>query len=675
VVTESPVKSLDALWQPLELGPTTVPNRVVVTATTLLYGQDGILSDRHIAYYRERARGGAGLQITEEHAAHPLSTGPLANHCSAWDERCVPQLRKLGEAVREHGGRQFVQLFAAGVSDSGTMTLDWYPLWAPSHRPHVGFNEQGLTMGQAEIDDLIAGFARSAANAQAAGLDGIEIHGAHGWLIGQFLNPIYNERCDQYGGSVENRCRLALEIGEAVRRAVEDRLTVGIRLSMSDHVAGGITPDLVAQQLELFSDAGLFDYFSLSDGGTHAGHRTIPTMELPGGHLAGFGRRAKGIVGDRARIFIAGRIRDPRIAARLVEEGAADMVAMTRAHLADPHLVRKAREGRDDEIVPCIGENDCIVRAHASRPVACMMNPVSGREREWGTEPHRNAGPPHRVLVAGGGPAGLKAAATLARRGHHVVLFEREDELGGHLNLLKRLPYRRDWELAVDALARAAKRTGVEVRIGTEASAALAHEEAADAVVCATGAAWERTGYSVLRPDRPGIPGIADGPVLDIADAVRRAVIDPTALGRRVLLLDSTGDYLPLGLADLLSSEGVEVEFISPRLYVGEIAVASLDAGFVFPRLASAGVRFTPQHFVEAIDGGRVELADVWGGPARSIEVDTIVLSLLRVPNDGLARELDGLVPQVVRIGDALAPRRTADAIYEGEKIGRALFV
>jgi 2,4-dienoyl-CoA reductase-like NADH-dependent reductase (Old Yellow Enzyme family) len=666
--------SLDALWQPLDLGPTTVANRVVVTATTLLYGRDGVLSDRHIAYYRERARGGAGLQITEEHAAHPLSTGPLANHSSAWDERCIPKLRELGEAVREHGGRQFVQLFAAGVSDSGTMTLDWYPLLAPSRRPHVGFNEQGRTLGQGEIDDLVAGFGRSAAHARAAGLDGIEIHGAHGWLIGQFLSPIYNDRGDGYGGSIESRCRLALEIGAAVRGAVGDRLTVGIRLSVSDHVSGGITPDDVERGLEVLSDAHLFDYFSLSDGGTHAGHRTIPTMELPGAHLAGFGRRAKAIVGERARIFVAGRIRDLRVAARLVEEGAADMVAMTRAHLADPQLVRKTREGRADEVIPCIGENECIVRAHASRPVACMMNPVSGRELAWGPGTLRRAPRGRRAVVVGGGPAGLKAAATLAERGHAVVLFEREGELGGHLNLLARLPHRADWALAAESLAGAARRAGVDIRLGVEADAAAADAERPDAVVCATGADWERTGFSVVRPDRPGIPGAADGSVVDVAEAIRRTEDDPNALGERVLLLDGTGDYLPLGLADRLSSAGVDVELVSPRLYVGEYAVASLDAGFVFPRLVAAGVRFTPQHFVEAIDGGRVELADVWGGPARTVHVDAVVLSLQRAPNDSLAHELEERVAHVVRIGDALAPRRTADAIYEGEKVGRELF-
>jgi 2,4-dienoyl-CoA reductase-like NADH-dependent reductase (Old Yellow Enzyme family) len=667
---------LEPLWEPIPLGPTTLKNRVSVAATTLLYGNDGHLSDRHVAYYEERAKGGVALQVTEEQAAHPHSHGGFVNAVSAWNPESLPGLSAVASAVHEHGSALFGQLFASGIKDSGSLTLDWHPLWAASRLPHPGIGEQALPMGQAEIDEIIAAFARSAENVLAAGLDGIELHGAHGWLIGQFLSPFFNTRTDAYGGSTERNCRVAIEIGAAVKAVCGNRATVGLKLSMHEGLGtAGITPEETLDQLGILAETNLFDYFSISNGGVHDNGLVIPTMEVADAYLREFGKECKVAVAGRAAIILGHRIRDLATAAAVIRSGAADIVAMTRAHLADPAIVRKTRDGRTAEIVRCAGENECIVRAAKARPITCLMNPVAGRERQWGG-PIRLATARRRIIVIGAGPAGLKAASRLGERGHEVILFEQAADPGGHLRILASLPHRLGWRQALDDLIGPVTRTGCDLRLATAATADLITSQEPDAVVCATGARWERTGVVTYRPDATTIPGTDGANVLDLGTAATRALTDANSLGRNVLLFDLSGEYLPIGLADHLSSAGVEVEVVTNQAVVGEYVVASQDALTVFPRLVGAGVRLTPQHNLEAIFHDGVELASVWGGePVRRSGIDTVVVSLLRSPNDALADELERLGLHVTRIGDALVPRRTADAIYDGERVGRELFI
>jgi 2,4-dienoyl-CoA reductase-like NADH-dependent reductase (Old Yellow Enzyme family) len=323
------------------------------TAQTILYGEEHLLSDRHIAFYTERAKGGVGLMITEQQAGHPIWKGSFYPGCTAHDRRAVPQYAKLAEAVHEHGGRQFVQLFGSGVHDKGTMIYDeWHPLWAASRVTSIVHREVPMEMGQAELDDTVKAFGESALNVKAAGLDGVEIHAAHSYLLGQFLSPAYNKRDDRYGGSIENRCRLIREIAESVRAQVDNSMTVGVRLSYDEFIGdAGLTGDEAQEIVSYLADCDLFDYFSISCGGYHTLFRTVSPMQIPEGFMEEAGRTVKSIVGDRGVVFLVGRIADVDTAERLVAEGATDMAAMTRAQLADPFLVKKAQEGRTEDIV------------------------------------------------------------------------------------------------------------------------------------------------------------------------------------------------------------------------------------------------------------------------------------------------------------------------------------
>lgn len=670
---------LTHLWEPLDIGPTRVRNRVMYTAQTILYGEEHLLSDRHIAFYTERAKGGVGLMITEQQAGHPIWKGSFYPGCTAHDRRAVPQYAKLAEAVHEHGGRQFVQLFGSGVHDKGTMIYDeWHPLWAASRVTSIVHREVPMVMGQAELDDTVKAFGESALNVKAAGLDGVEIHAAHSYLLGQFLSPAYNKRDDRYGGSIENRCRLIREIAESVRAQVDNSMTVGVRLSYDEFIGdAGLTGDEAQEIVSYFVDCDLFDYFSISCGGYHTLFRTVSPMQIPEGFMEEAGRTVKGIVGDRGVVFLVGRIADVATAERLVGGGATDMAAMTRAQLADPFLVKKAQEGRTEDIVKCVGGNICLSHAFDQKRVPCMMNPATGREAKLGDGTLRlvDPGEAKSVVVVGGGPAGMRFAGTAAERGHKVVLHEAGAELGGHLNLLKQLPTRAGWDDAIENLRRPLEKHGVEVRLDSELDATAAASLDADVVVCATGSTYARRGIpSPYRPDRDAIPGCELEHVLDLGTALDLALADTGALGSRVLIYDEVGHYLPLGLAEVLSAAGVTVEIVTPHNAVGEETIRTQDWFWIAPRLLDAGVTLTTQRVIEEIAPDRLSLSGIYGGPPLDREVDTVVLSLPRLPRGEFHEELrqarDGAV---MLVGDALAPRSIEAVIYEAETTAREI--
>ena len=669
---------LRLVWEPLEIGSTRVKNRIMMTAQSTLYGRDNVLGDRHIEFFRERAKGGAALFITEQQAGHRISKGSFFEGCSAWEKRAIPQYAKLADAVHEHGARQFVQLFGCGVHDKGTMIMDeWHPLWGVSKTPSIVHNEIPLVMEQEHIDEVVREFGESALNVMVSGCDGVELHAAHSYLLGQFLSPAYNDRTDAYGGSVRKRCQIVLEIGEAVRARVGSDFTVGVRLSFDEFLGeAGITPDQAEEQLDVLSSSGLFDFFNISGGAYHTLHHAVAPMNVEGGFMIPFAGRAKAVVGNRAKVFTVGRIIDLHQAERALADGATDMVAMTRAQMAEPHLVRKTREGREKEIRRCMGANECVARLFDNRQVTCAVNPSVGREARWGSGTLQPvaAADAKSIVVVGGGIAGMKTAAVAGSRGHRVRLLEREERLGGHLNLLLRLPTRKEWGIAIDNLARAMEVAGVDVRLGTDATADLIEREEPDAVVVATGARWDCDGRSQFRPGSPRLAGTEQENVVDVGTATERALADAGALGRRVVILEETGFYLPLGLAEILAEAGAEVEIVTPRAMVGEDAMRTLDLSFVMPRLEAAGVARSVHTNVDRIEGDAVHVRSVWGGQARVIEgVDTVVVSMLRSPEDALYRALQGRIGALHRVGDALAPRRPIQSMYEGEELGRAL--
>ena len=683
------------IWDPIRLGPTLLKHRIVMPPHGPHYGEDNMPSERMIAYFAERARGGAaavGVEATWGWRAAGVLREPAhhVNRITTYEKRVIPAFARLADAVHEHGCALFVELGAAGVNDKGRLAIDtWHPVWGPSAVPSPVMNEHVLAMDVRTIREIVEDFGQSAENMRAAGADGVEVHGAHGYLGMQFLSPHFNRRTDEYGGDVRGRCRFLVECGQEIRRRVGTGITVGLRLTYDEFIGeAGITPELADEALAVLVEAGVYDYFSISCGGYHALRWSIPSMgTVEDGFLIPYAERARRIVDGRAAVFAVGRIRRFEQAAAAVADGRTDVVAMMRAQIADPEYVNKARAGRADEIVHCIGAMECFVSAFVdNRGLTCTVNPVAGRERQWGEGTLRRAGEPQRITVIGGGPAGLRLAATAASRGHSVSLLERSQQLGGHLDLLRRLPSRDEWGLAVTNLTKPLERLGVEVWLGVDVTPGAFAQSAAGAgvetVVCATGSTWDTDGVTPGRPDRARLPGADQPNVLDIETAIRRALDAPGGLGERVVILDEHGSYWPFGLAELLGQAGVAVEIVTRNQVVGEELRRTMEQGWVFPRLAKLGVVFTPAHTAESLDGDALLLRGLWGG-TRTVRADTLVLSLLRTPDDALYRALavegadatsgSGATFSVHRIGDCVTPRAAGDAIYEGELLGRTL--
>jgi 2,4-dienoyl-CoA reductase-like NADH-dependent reductase (Old Yellow Enzyme family) len=738
---------LSPLFQPLALAGTELPNRVMTSAMTLQYGDGGFISDRHLAIYEERARGGVGLMFSEQLTASPLSPSPFPSEIRAYDERQVERFAALAERLAPYPSRFFAQLFCGGISGSSTAGLGgWQPVRGPSRIGSPG-GETPLPLSPGEIEAIVADFARSARHVKEGGLDGVEIHGAHGWLLAQFLSPFYNRREDEYGGTVANRCRFAVEVGRAIRAEVGPDFPLGIALTYDERIgAAGITEDDTLAQLDVLLAAGVFDFFDLSVGSPHSVHFTIAPMAVPEGFSLDSAARARELVAGRAAVFAAGRVVDPAMAARAVRDGAVDMVAMSRAHLADPHLVRKAREGRPEEIRRCVGANVCVGRAKAGEPVACVLSPGTGRELDgWPYDPsapessspadpplapspsssraeapanpsvagpapssHTEApaapslasadraeqsfgapvppGESRRVIVIGAGPAGLRAGAVLAARGHEVTVYERRDRVGGHLADLATLPTRRGWANAVEDLLAELDRSGATLRLGTEVDRALIDRESPDLVLLAAGAEWESTGATSFVPAETSAVAREssiellsrhdpDGSrALGLDKAIELARVDPSQLGASVVIADDSGTYAPLGLAEALATAGTSVRFLTARGEIGTEPAFHLELPHLLPRLRALGVDLATGRAVTGVDDDGVEVADLWGGPAEQVAgVDTIVFALRRRSRDGLIAELAGTAPELLTIGDALTPRPTAAAIEEAERVALSI--
>ena len=663
---------LTSLWEPVRVGPVTLPNRVFVPAHETQHGDRRRMSERYVAYVAERARGGAGLVMPGGASVHPH--GEHIGHLPIWSPDCIPDYQMLADAVHAHGdAKVFVQLFHRGIQDPGTDRLDdWHAVPGPSEYASPIYGKVAKPMDDEEIADTVAHYGRSAANMRAAGIDGLELSAGHGYLICQFLSPLTNRRTDAYGGNVEKRARLLFEVLSEVRRQVGGDYPVGIRMSFDELVGEtGITPDLAAEILGLVLGWGLIDYVNVSGINYHSLHYlTHPASSGLGAIFAEHAGRARQIVDGAIPVFVACGITTVEQAAEIVDAGQADAIGMARAHIADPALVTKAKAGHGDEIQRCVGANQgCIRRVVFKGKLSCTVNPTAGREFLWGDGPDRTA-VAQSVLVVGGGPGGMKAAETAARAGHNVVLMERSAQLGGAIGLLAGLPSRARWAHLVQDLEGSLERLGVDVRLNTEATAEAVVAHGADHVVLATGAVYDHTGFSMNIPTRPGIPGAEQRWVLDTV----QALTDPGAVGQYVVIIDDAGDHVALSTALALTQTGHTVEIVTAALHAGPNTLLTGELPFVLPPVLEAGVTLTVQSYVQQIDAGEVTIASVWGETEpRTAKADTVILNMLRQPNLALHDALAGQGLTVTRIGDCLAPRDVDDAILEGVRTGRDL--
>ena len=601
------------LFSPGTIGRLTLKNRIVQSAMGTGLIQMGRVTDREVAFQEERARGGVGLIVNGGTSVHETSGFPVRILTELWPEDAIDGLRRRAEAVQRHGTRIFAQLIHLGRETPGGLT-DFAPL-APSPVPSPRSADTPHELTAAEIRMIVESYGRSAANVQAAGYDGVEIHGAHGYLVAQFLSPASNRRFDAYrGDTLEGRMRMLVEVVEEIRTRCGDDFPLGVRLSADEQSPDGLTLDDTLEIVDALQEAAPVDYLSITAGMRGA---YVKDSSWDEGFALPLAEAVK--QGVDVPVIAAGRVRLPELAERAVASGQVDFVAVGRAMLVDPEWPEKARTGRAAHIRPCIGlVQDC---RRAEGLVACAVSARTGRETEL--PPPAPAETPRRVVVAGGGPAGLEAARVAAESGHDVLVLERADVPGGQLRVAAAGPTREEQMDFVFYLERELDRLRVEVRYGTEATAESVLAESPDLVVVATGAA----------PLPPLFPIAGDAAVVTVWDLLGGAVKSVPA--RAAVLDDAIGFWHGVSAAEFLAERGAAVDLLTPGRAVG-MAIPHESIAYVHRRLRANGVLFRVLVSVGGADGTTVSLVDaVTGEPAGHLEADLLAVRTRMRPTTG----------------------------------------
>ena len=647
------------LLSPLRIGPKTVRNRVLVTAHVPGLAENHLPSERWVAYHRARARGGAGLQLTGATPVH-RSGGLESPYCiQNYDDGIIPGYRMLAAAVHEEGGTFLAQLAHSAQTGHGSDV--GRPLWAPSAVPSDLVQQVPHAMTEAEIAEVVAAFAAAAFRAREGHLDGVEILGAFGYLLTAFLSPKTNRRADRYGGSLDNRLRFPLEVVDAVREAVGPDRIVGMRIPGDERTEGGLTladMTLIAKRL---AATGKLDYLNVI-AGTNSDRlmrwEHWPPTPAPHGLFVPLAAAIKQAVD--IPVFTTGRITDPRLAEAIIREGKADMVGMTRAHIADPEIVRKITEGRPDDIRPCVGANVCINRVQAGGPLRCFHNPEAAREHEWG--PAKPAARPKRVAIIGAGPAGLEAARVAAERGHQVTVYEKSGRIGGQLRLWALAPQTSEFGKSVAWFEHRLRELQVRIVLDREIAAADLPHLGVDALVIASGAAPAAT---------RSWPGAKTSPIR-IADPYSILAAPPVGIGRAVIR-DGGWGRAALSAAETLAEQGVAVTIVTAEFAVAESVPPTVRTP-LYKHLLGHGARFLAAEEVVRLDGAAVVLRNVYSAQESRIEaVDLLVDWNGPQIVEHLAASARQSGAEIHVVGDCVSPRAIEIAIAEGALAARSI--
>jgi mycofactocin system FadH/OYE family oxidoreductase 2 len=644
----------DLLFSPLKIGKIRVPNRISFSSHLTNFAENCLPSEKHVHYLAARARGGTGLIITEEQSVHPTDRA-YEKLIEAFNPQVIPGYKKITRAVHEYETRIFAQLNHNGQQCGGTLSR--LPVWAPSPVPDVLFREVPKEMEIEDIKEVIEYFCRSALHVREGGFDGIELQYGHSSLARQFMSPLTNLRNDEYGGSLENRMRFPLELLATVRKTIGDDFTLGVRLCADEMIPGGLTLEdaqHIAQQLE---GQGCIDFMDLSLSTFYNLYLVGGTMHMPLGYAVPLSAGIKAVV--HLPVFATGRINDPTLAERILANGQADMIGMVRAQICDPDLARKTKEGRLEEIRYCIADNqNCYGRVGLNKPIGCLQNPAVGFEHEEGEAHLIPTKRKKRVMVIGGGPAGMWAAKIATMRGHDVALYEKEDALGGQVAIAMKGAGREEFGVIIRNERNQLQRLKVPVLLSHPVDVNFVLEQDPDAVIIATGS----------KPKECPVTGCTWPQVLSVWNVLK----GEGEIGQKVIFIDYDGHHQSTSCAEYLADSGKVVHMVTPSLFVGAELGPTQDLYLSRQRLMQKGVTFTPDFAVMEIKGTEVHGFNVYSNEWRVFDgYDTVVAAMGNEADDGLYKALKGHVKELYRIGDCVAPRKADMAIYEGYMVGK----
>ncbi|MDF1609793.1 FAD-dependent oxidoreductase [Hoeflea sp. YIM 152468] len=656
------------LFAPVDLRGHSLRNRIVFGAHTANMAVEGLPTERHAAYYAERAMGGAAMVVVEPmpvHAAAVLTRGNFRHS----DDAVIPHFRKVTDAIKDNGAVAIQQLYHIG--SHGDQDNAFHPAWSPSGMPSYHDSDGSHTMSENEIEETITGFVDAARRCREAGFDGVEVWAAYHGLVDQFWTPWSNRRDDKWGGSLENRTRFSRDIINRIRKTCGDDFVIGLAVNDEPDVKVALQREAISEIIERHDREQMIDYVTCGTGSYFDFYKLIPSFIYPeklGADLAG---ALKGVV-RHALVTAESHIRTPHNAETLLGEGQADLVSIVRGQIADPHLANKAREGRPEDIRGCLSCNQmCWGRRSRDYWISCVVNPSAGREAEWGGDRVSPAQERKTVLVVGGGPAGLEAARVSAERGHRVVLAEASHHLGGAFRLAGLQPRRGQIIDLIEWYERQLTKLQVEVRLNAYLDADDVVAERADVVILATGSTPAHSGFQKAIPHLETLAGIENGRVHSAEEIMARQARP----GKRVIVLDEGGNWKGCGTAWKLAEETHEVTIVTPDPMIG-MELQRTAADFPLRRtLIGLGVRFIVESAVTRWTGTLATVQSFLDGSETEIEAETLVFATANRAENSLALALRQQGVDFREIGDAAAPRQAPYAIYEGRKIGLELDV
>ena len=676
---------MDPLLQPYKLKHLELRNRIITTSHEPAYPVDGMPTSRYIAYHAERAKGGIAMTMTAGSAAVSKDSPPAFSNLLAYRDEIVPHIRNLTDAVHEHGAAIMIQLTHLGRRTRWD-TGDWLPVVSPSHRREPAHRAFPKQIEDWDIERIIRDYADAAERMQAGGMDGIELE-AYGHLMDQFWSPLTNTLDGPYGGSLEQRLQFTTDVLNAIRARVGKEFIVGLRYTADEQHARGLSAEDGLKISQFLKNSGMVDFLNIIRGHIDTDASLTDVIPIQGmrnnPHLdfAGEIRAATGMP-----TLHAAKIPDLATARYAIAEGKLDLVGMTRAHMADPHLVRKLIEGREEQVRPCVGANYCLDRIYQGGAAFCIHNPSTGREEQ---QPHliQRANETRRVVIVGAGPAGLEAARVSAERGHQVIVLEAANNAGGQVALTARSERRREMQSIIEWRLAECERLGVEIRYNTWAEAEDVINENADVVVIATGG-YPQT--EILESGNEHLSSCWDVLAGDIRPA------------KRVLVFDDAGDHVGLQAAEMLAKAGAEVEIMTPdRSFAPEVMGMNLVP--YMRSLQSLNTRFTVTYRLLGVekqsDGLHARIGSDYGSAEQVQVYDQILVNHGTLPIDELYFALkplstnlgevdyDHLINsrpqtlnkntegafQLYRIGDAVASRNTHAAIYDALRLMREI--